>query len=325
MNTHFGKTLCPLFLASALTVVIAAAHTPSSISENRTAAADTDRTNHTATQTREPKIFFDRAATRAGLMRYFRTTDENLRFSFGPRNPSTRGLKDLHASASEQPTETELRGLNSLIDAPRILLIDLRAEPHAFVHGWMHLRTDDYDDEIGVLGEPISWQALDETTAHDTYPALFGGQTITVFKHRAPADHAASTPTENDLSPQADSISIDAINTEAELADNNHFDYIRLPIADKTVPDEQQVARFFDIIKQLPANTHIHFHEADGRERTTLFMILYDIFVNGDIVSIDDIIKRQFALGGVDFNKPVYARYKLFLEKSYHTRQATHA
>lgn len=53
----------------------------------------------------------------------------------------------------------------------------------------------------------------------------------------------------------------------------------------------------FDVI---PADAWVYFHCARGCARTTTFMILYDIYRNAKNSSLDEILERQYCLGGED-------------------------
>lgn len=66
------------------------------------------------------------------------------------------------------------------------------------------------------------------------------------------------------------------------------------------VQDWSWVDEFLAIVKEIPEDTALHFHCANGCGRTTTCMILYDIYKNHAQVSLKDIIDRQWALGGED-------------------------
>lgn len=52
--------------------------------------------------------------------------------------------------------------------------------------------------------------------------------------------------------------------------------------------------------KVNPSETHVLFHCTRGQGRTTTLMVLYDIFRNHKEASFDDIVDRQYCLGGED-------------------------
>ena len=73
---------------------------------------------------------------------------------------------------------------------------------------------------------------------------------------------------------------------------------MRIPALDYApFPSDALIDNFVSFVKGLPKNTWLHFHCAQGRGRTTLFMVLYDIMKNPDL-NMDDIIYRQYLLGG---------------------------
>ncbi len=54
-----------------------------------------------------------------------------------------------------------------------------------------------------------------------------------------------------------------------------------------------------------PTHTHLHFHCEYGKGRTTTMMALYDIYLNGRSIPIEDIINRQYCIGGEDLNNTI--------------------
>ncbi|MEQ8224825.1 MAG: hypothetical protein ABRQ37_21075, partial [Candidatus Eremiobacterota bacterium] len=68
----------------------------------------------------------------------------------------------------------------------------------------------------------------------------------------------------------------------------------------------KQVDNFITFYKNLSPDTWLYFHCKAGRGRTTTFMTMYDMMRNYDKAGRDDIIKRQWLLGGAKLSeKPV--------------------
>jgi hypothetical protein len=51
-------------------------------------------------------------------------------------------------------------------------------------------------------------------------------------------------------------------------------------------------------------DTWLHFHCRAGDGRTTTFLVMHDIVCNAPHVTLDDILRRQYLLGGIDLDKP---------------------
>lgn len=50
----------------------------------------------------------------------------------------------------------------------------------------------------------------------------------------------------------------------------------------------------------IPKDAWLHFHCRGGRDRTTITMTIIDILQNGKNVSLENIVKRQNLLGGIN-------------------------
>lgn len=64
-----------------------------------------------------------------------------------------------------------------------------------------------------------------------------------------------------------------------------------------------ELIELFDSIDHT--QDHLHFHCEYGKGRTTTMMALYDIYLNGKDISVEDIIDRQYCLGGEDLGSTV--------------------
>ena len=80
---------------------------------------------------------------------------------------------------------------------------------------------------------------------------------------------------------------------------DNNISYLRIPVTDGGLPNEDMVNSFIAFVNKQPENTWLHFHCKAGVGRTTTFMIMYDIMKNCNNVSLDDIIKRQVLLANL--------------------------
>ena len=97
--------------------------------------------------------------------------------------------------------------------------------------------------------------------------------------------------------------------TEQAMAEKHGTKYLRLTLTDHLTPHHAEVDRFIRFYKNLPQGAWLHFHCFAGKGRTTTFMAMADMLKNADKVSFNDIIMRQFAIGGINLtaynpNKP---------------------
>lgn len=202
---------------------------------------------------------------------------------------STEGLDTLHISASEQFSESQFYALaddlRRLADGRQIVVVDLRAESHAFLNGI-----------------PVSWQEknnwgnmflsaeeIEADEAERFEPLL--GQTVEVIG--LPAG-SAGEPAE---------ITVEAVTSERELVESEGFTYLRLPCTDHTMPTPAVIDAFIEFVKGTDMdNTWFHFHCVGGKGRTGTFMMLYDKMKNSG-VSDKDIMYRHARMGA---SYPIY-------------------
>ncbi len=230
-----------------------------------------------------------------GLPRNFRMSSDNFKKSDETLLPSVQGLKNLNILGSAQFSEQNLAFLLKHIDHPKnLFIVDLRQEWHGFLN----------------TGIPVNWYGVRN--------ASNAGKTITQIMHEEKEQLNCLLERKNIVLskivhkdklgkelPEVSSVPfrVNKIFTEEELAAKYHLGYIRIPVGDALSPNKEMVDRFIDFVKTLPKDSWIYFHCAAGRGRTTSFMVMYDILKNANSVSFDDIIKRQYLLGGADLSK----------------------
>jgi hypothetical protein len=209
-----------------------------------------------------------------------------------PSPPSRRGLDQLLVSGSEQPSvgdiENDIRPL-----AAKVVLVDLRQESHGFVG----------DIPVSWYG-PKNWAnlGLDAAAAMRDEAARLAalqGKTVPVVR--------AVTKDEDGLiaTSRTDFIEVRSVATESEAAARSGLDYERFAVSDHRAPSEEEASRFVTFFDSQPAGTWFHIHCHGGEGRTTTFMLLCDILRNGRELSLEDLVLRQYLVGGVDlFNHP---------------------
>lgn len=95
-------------------------------------------------------------------------------------------------------------------------------------------------------------------------------------------------------------IDLAEIETEAEIAQRFGYYYRDFTIKRQGVPKKNVVDALVDFFMQLPKDAWLHLHCDAGKGRTTTVMTMIDILKNGKHVPLEDIVKRQHVMGGVD-------------------------
>lgn len=219
--------------------------------------------------------------------RNFRMSSDDWRITPDGGAPARAGLENLRISGSAQPTADIFAKLYSILSdaapgAP-IYDVDLRQESHGFADG---IPVSWYEEmNQANEGKTIAEAAYDETTR---LSALAGN--TTTFSPEGKSD-----------TKRFDAVTITPQNvmTEKETAEAAGFRYTRFYVTDRKYPDTETVEAFLNFVESLPDNAWVHFHCHAGHGRTTSFMAMYDIIRNPEI-PVDEIIKRQYLLGGSD-------------------------
>lgn len=175
--------------------------------------------------------------------------------------------------------------------ANKLTIIDLREEDHLFING------------MPVSVEHVR-EASDQLVVKNTgkrlkLPKI--GDTIEIYQYEK-----SKNPTEPSIVVNPQAITVKEIVTEKEIARKLGIGYVRVLLPDDYAPTIKNVDNFVLNIKKSGAlrdKTWLHFHCWNGFGRTTTFMVFYDIMKNADTVSMDDIINRQYLLGGLNLQK----------------------
>jgi len=212
------------------------------------------------------------------LPRNFRTTLDVERLEI-----NIKGLHHLRVSGSEQFSKENFRTMIHSLSLPldQLIILDLREESHGFVNGI-----------------PISW------TDGENFA------NVNKIKDEIESDEIQRL----NLAVEAQQITIDRLEkshslvvytaqTEQDLVIDFGARYIRLPVTDHKRPTDETVDHFIQLIKEISPDDWIHVHCKGGRGRTTTFFTLFDIAANSLHVSLEDILVRQFFIGGVDLTQ----------------------
>ena len=226
----------------------------------------------------------------------FRTSDDAFQHADGEA-PSRIGLSTLQASGSAQFSEEGLKQLKEKLKVKKFIDVDLRQESHGFLN---NLPVSWYaEHDMANLGKFLPEIEADE--AQRLANAIKVGNVIaSIVKHVGIHDKETSFP-----------ITVKTSATEGELTKSAQVQYFRIPVTDHTKPTDFAIDRFVQFVRNLPQGTWLHFHCEAGDGRTTSFMVMYDMLRNGKKVSLEDIVKRQWLLGGINlFQNPSVDSWK---------------
>ncbi|GAB5411734.1 MAG: protein-tyrosine-phosphatase [Chlamydiales bacterium] len=211
-----------------------------------------------------------------------------------------RKYNELRASASSQFSVEELRAVKMEISSDKVMIIDLREESHGFINNYavswyvpknwpnVGLSLDELIlDEKNRLTSASQKQRL---SLHKILEKGTGTDFVTMLK----------IPT-----------TVHYVSCEEDLCHDLNLGYFRIPVTDHVRPSDEMIDRFLTLINTMPKNTHLHFHCSAGAGRATTFMSLYDMIHNAQNTSFNEIIERQFQLGGTNLlQAPTSSRWK---------------
>ena len=208
--------------------------------------------------------------------------------------PSTAGLSSLLSSGSSEFSASGLDEIKQKLEKHKLLVVDLRQEPHGLING---LSISWFAPENQTnWGKSLSQIVTDEQTRLDAIAREGKATRYSLEKtNDGPEDSRAGTrPVET---------KVNNISSEQKLCESRGVSYIRIPVPDDQAPAAEEVDRFVNLVKGLDKNIWLHFHCAAGHGRTTTFLTMYDMMHNAGSVSCDDIVARQYKLGGIDLYK----------------------
>lgn len=206
-----------------------------------------------------------------------------------PRN--FRSDPSLQMSGSGQFSEAGLHTiLKTLNHKGNFVIVDLRQEWHGFVNGtaisWYAPK------DWGNKGKSCEQVQKEETSKIQK-----------LFKHKFATLHQVLEKNQtNGMIEKSlpEKILVRTAFTERDLANKEHLDYRRVCVTDHVKPAPEAVQKFLNLVEHSPPNTWLHFHCAAGDGRTTTFMCLYDMLKNANKNSFEEIVQRQWKLGGIN-------------------------
>lgn len=233
------------------------------------------------------------------------TLPENFRTSFDQFKdkkikgdlPSREGMFSLKISGSAMFSANQLDKLIAEIrtvhEGP-IVIMDLRQESHGFVNG---IGVSSYVDRNWInVGKSVAQVEKDEKAwLRDSL--------------KAPIE-IVDLDDDKKIS-ETKKIQVETALTEKELITSRKINYFHIQATDHSSFTDSQVDDFVKFYKkELPQDAWLHFHCFAGEGRTTQLMVMYDILRNGKKVSFQDIVNRQYLIGGNDAMKVTASKAK---------------
>ncbi len=206
------------------------------------------------------------------LPRHFRKTTDltNLKDN---KFINLKGLANLNASASGQFSENGLILIKQSIgNAMPIIIVDLRQESHGFINGVAISWVDNHNKaNKGLTKEAVVYDEITRLQGILLKKPIYIGDKTLIPKE---------------------------IENEKNLVQGYGMSYMRIPVTDKEIPNNDMVDYFIKFVNSLLTNTWLHFHCKAGVGRTTTFIVMYDMMRNAKNVSLQDIMDRQVLIGG---------------------------
>lgn len=231
------------------------------------------------------------------LPEHYRTTSDSL-----PKNNPINwdSLSSLHIMGSAEFSALGLEKVLQRFPTQHITVVDLRQESHGFLNG-----------------NAISWYGPGNAANAGKKPEEIEKDQANRLHKLNKLTHAivykilSKTPEEAIDKVEPMDFTIRQVISEKALVKRYHLNYTRFYVADFHAPSENEVNRFIQFVKKLPATEWVYFHCRAGVGRTTTFMVMYDMMRNAKRVSFEDIISRQAAIGGKSLAElPAPKRYK---------------
>ena len=195
--------------------------------------------------------------------------------------PSILGFTELNISGSGQFSRDSLKTMIETIPNWNITIVDLREEPHCFLN---HMAITWYSKNNwtnqGLSLEQIELDEMERVLLLQQTPEAL------VYTDKHQADSFTLAP--------------ETVETERDVATYFGLGYVRIPATDHMRPSDKSVDAFVELVKAMEPGAWLHMHCSAGRGRTTTFMTLFDMMKNAGKVSLEDIVKRQHLLGGLD-------------------------
>jgi inositol hexakisphosphate len=206
--------------------------------------------------------------------------------------PSVSGLASLNASGSAQFCERSLKAVIKEINFKKIIVVDLRQESHGFVNGMSLSWFGKYDwANVGLSRDQVEVREDFRLDSLESEKYI----KVTRFTKRDPVTY-------NPVEMETVKVEVQKTYVEEEFTEDYKLGYFRITVTNHRMPSIDDVDRFLKFARSL-RNTWLHFHGGAGAGRVTTFLAMYDMMRNAKKVSLDDILLRQYLLGGINLAK----------------------
>lgn len=207
-----------------------------------------------------------------------------------------RILPSLNISGSSQPTPSQFSNIKKKINNPNLFIIDLRQESHGFIND---LAISFYNPYI-ILNDGFTTAETMIQEKKDLSSIPIGKEITTYNKTTRPLYK----------------VFVESVKSEQNVVKDNKINYVRFAVRDGSIPYPKTVDDFVYFVKNQIKNSHLHFHCLAGEGRTTLFLSMYQIMKNPDNLSLEDILKYQYEIGGINLleSKTKYSFLKEFYD-----------
>lgn len=88
--------------------------------------------------------------------------------------------------------------------------------------------------------------------------------------------------------------------TEEDAAHKNGFEYTKFFNTRRQPPTGDIIDKIIHLVETQGPEDWLHFHCYGGKGRTTVALLLVDILKNGKKLSLEEIVERQFRMGGIN-------------------------
>jgi hypothetical protein len=204
----------------------------------------------------------------------------------------TTGLNGLNISGSAEFGAINFPALLKATGQSHIMVIDLRQETHFLVNGITISWYGRYDwADVGLTRTEVL--ALEKKRI-DSVKNLKSLNVMRVIKKEKATDTF--------LEFKDTILNIESVISEEEFLNQDAQGYFRITATDHRQPNPEDVDRFVEFVNGTARPKWLHFHCHAGDGRTTTFMVMYDMIKNAKDVGMDDIIERQYLIGGIDLS-----------------------
>lgn len=198
--------------------------------------------------------------------------------------PSRAGLDGLRQSGSSYFAVNEFDEMMKLLPKDKVVVLDLRNESHGYINGngvsW-YSKYKTFNKGCSSSEVMAREEAL--------LQAVLQAGTVNVADLGKAKEIVKETP-----------VKVNSVMTEKQLVESKGVKYYRIPIMDYSAPTPANIDQLIEFYKALPQDAWVHTHCEAGVGRTTMTLTFLDMIANASSLSYDEIMTREYMLGGQD-------------------------